>query len=301
MISRVFRQIENVLFFEGSLRVLMYHSVSGDGHRDALTVDSRQLEQHFQYLRAKGYTTILLSDLVAYYDHQRPLPPYPVLITFDDGFRNNLKIALPLAKKYGMKINLFLVPAFIMSGMYKNKPCLRAEDLQQLDHSLVEIGLHSCTHASYAEMILPEVNVDILRCRLELEKMGVLYQPCLAYPYGAYPRGKKEDQALFFKILDKAGIRLAFRIGNRINALPLKNKFLIQRLDIRGDEPLLSFKMSLAFGRKLLGWPRPVRYAFFRIGKKMSSQSLVWLAFLLGMIFFLLIAMLIRSCSLHSA
>ncbi|HWK06197.1 MAG TPA: hypothetical protein VNS58_21295 [Puia sp.] len=62
-----------------------------------------------------------------------------------------------------------------------------------------------------------------------------------------------------FEILGENGIHLAFRIGNRINSLPLRNKFLIQRLDIRGDEPFLLFRISLAFGRKLFGLPGLIR------------------------------------------
>src|SRR5579872_5044332 len=87
------------------LRVLLYHNVSADGRRDDLTVSSSQLEEQFQYLQQAGYTSIAFSDLIAYCDHSKPLPPKPVLVTFDDGFRNNATIAYPLAKKYGIKIN----------------------------------------------------------------------------------------------------------------------------------------------------------------------------------------------------
>src|ERR1700732_958982 len=105
---RLIDQIGKRLFRHKRLRVLMYHSVSGNGYRDALTVDSKQLEEHFRWLQEKGYQTIQFKELIAYYDNNRPLPPNPVLITFDDGYRNNYEIAYPLAKKYQVKINLFL-------------------------------------------------------------------------------------------------------------------------------------------------------------------------------------------------
>lgn len=244
---------------KSGLRVLLYHSVSVDGRKNSLTVTREQLEEQFRHLRAKGYSAILLSELIAYYDHQQPLPKKPVLITFDDGFRNNLEIAYPLAIKYGMKINLFLVPAFMMMGEYKDQPCLRPEDIQKLDPAHVEIGLHSYAHSSYAELAPSKIEADIERCRLSMRTMGINWQPCIAYPYGAYPRRKGYDQNRLFEILDEKGIRLAFRIGNRINPLPLRRQFLIQRLDIRGDEPFLIYRLSLAFGKKLLGLPGLLR------------------------------------------
>jgi len=238
------------------LRVLLYHSISGDGQRDGLTVSHRQLEQQFSYLQSRGYTTILLSDLIAYCDGLKPLPPNPVLITFDDGFLNNVEIAYPLAKKYGIKINLFVVPVFMKRGGYRQERCLQPEDLEGLDPGLVEIGLHSYDHSNYTDLPPAEIEANIDRCVYSLQQMGISYQPCLAYPYGAYPKRRDEVQDGFFHLLEQKGIRLAFRIGNRINPLPFRQKFLIQRLDIRGDEPFLQFQLSLAFGKKLFRVPR---------------------------------------------
>jgi len=213
------------------------------------------LEQQFSYLRRKGYTAILLSDLIAYCEGGKPLPRNPVLVTFDDGFLNNIKIAYPLAKDYGIKINLFVVPVFMKRGGYRNEPCLQPEDIERLDPALVEIGLHSYSHPNYTYLLPAEIEADLDRCLYSLQQMGIPYQPCLAYPFGAYPRRNDEAQSGFFELLEQKGIRLAFRIGNRVNALPLRQKFLIQRLDIRGDEPFFFFRWSLAFGKKFFRLP----------------------------------------------
>ncbi|HEV2482793.1 MAG TPA: polysaccharide deacetylase family protein [Puia sp.] len=229
------------------LRVLLYHSISADGSRDDLTVSAAQLEAQFQHLRRRGYNSILLSDLIAYYERRRSLPPKPVLITFDDGFLNHVTVAYPLAKKYRMKINLFVIPFFIRTGGYRSTPCAQPADLEKMDPALVEVGLHSYAHLSYADLHPEEIEFDIDRGLQTLQEMGIAYQPCLAYPFGAFPRGPQN----LFELLQRKGIRLAFRIGNRINSLPLREKFLIQRIDVRGDESLVRFRLSLGFGRKL--------------------------------------------------
>jgi peptidoglycan/xylan/chitin deacetylase (PgdA/CDA1 family) len=238
-----------------SLRVLMYHSISSRGQMDDLTVDARQLEAHFRHLRTHGYSTILLSDLIAAVQGKCPLPPKPVLITFDDGFKDNFEIAYSLAEQYRVRINLFVVPAFIRQGRYRGLPCMTAEDIHKMDPALVEIGLHSFDHRSYAGMLPSQLAADIDQSVEALIEMNIPFQACLAYPFGAYPRRQGLSQSQLFGILEDKGIHLAFRIGNRINPFPLRNRFLIQRMDITGYDTLQSFRWSLAVGKK---WSRLV-------------------------------------------
>jgi peptidoglycan/xylan/chitin deacetylase (PgdA/CDA1 family) len=251
--ANLYRRFKAVFdtFYNSKLRVLMYHGVSGDGRREGRTVDCGQLEEHFRYLRAQRFSTIGLSELVAFQDQGRALPDNPVLITFDDGFLNNYKIAYPLAEKFGVKINFFLVPAFILAGSYRGQPCLGPEEINKMDPAIVEYGLHSFDHRNYACMTPLGVEQDLDRCLSTMDVMGVPYQPCLAYPYGAFPRRNGHDRGQLFNVLEKHGIRLAFGIGNRLNRLPLPEPFLVQRLEIRGDESFRSFRRCLAYGIKI--------------------------------------------------
>jgi peptidoglycan/xylan/chitin deacetylase (PgdA/CDA1 family) len=240
------------------ISILLYHSVSADGSRDDLTVSKDQLEGHFQYLRSKGYSAIGLSELIAYHRDKTPLPPKPVLITFDDGFKNSIDIAYPLAKALGIKINLFLVPGFMLRGEYRNLPCLGAREINQMDAAFVEVGLHSFTHQRYAEMSPAQAGADIDLCKRYMEGAGIRYQPCLAYPYGAYPLNKGDLQTEMFDILAKNGIQLAFGIGNHLNGLPLRNRFTIQRCEIKGGESFRKFKRRLALGGRSLNPERAI-------------------------------------------
>ena len=47
------------------------------------------------WLAANGYTTILPRDLANHWDHGTPLPPKPVIITFDDGSRSWISWVMP--------------------------------------------------------------------------------------------------------------------------------------------------------------------------------------------------------------
>ena len=70
----------------------------------------------------------------------------------------------------------------------------------------------------------------------------------MAYPYGNFPK-KKNLKKDFFRLLEKNNIKMAFRIGNRVNKFPFKNKFEIQRIDVKGQDSLFTFKCKLRLGK----------------------------------------------------
>jgi len=249
--------IQVARYMDGRLRVLMYHKVSADGKKDFLTITSDDLEAQFQYLQREGYNPILFSDLVSYTVSKKALPSRPVLITFDDGYRDNFTNMYPLLAKYNMKANIFLVSSWVRDGKQATRSAtkegeeyLRVTDIAAMNPAEVEFGLHSLDHKSYSELSTEEVNVDIAGSKAMLTAKGVLFQPCLAFPYGAYPRRNARKQWDFFDVLAANQLALAFRIGNRINRLPLRNPLLVQRLDIRGDDSFQKFVRLLKHGKR---------------------------------------------------
>lgn len=236
------------------MRVLMYHKISDAGINDFLTVSTNNLEAQFNYLSKEGYNAILLSDLVKYVRFGKPLPPNPVLITFDDGYRDNYTAMYPLLEKYGMKANIFLVPAFLaheegLAPKIGSNEYLQLQDIYNMDRSLVEFGLHSYDHKSYKTLSATEMDQDIVKTKAMLITMNIPFQPCLAFPYGAFPKRNPVKLHDFFNTLSNNNIALAFRIGNRLNRLPLKNPLLVQRLDIRGSDPFHKFVQLLRKGK----------------------------------------------------
>ena len=228
------------------LRVLLYHKVSDNGHYDFLTVTGSNLEEQFQFLKQQGYTSILLSDLVKHVRQGAPLPEKPVLITFDDGYRDNYTVMYPLLLKYELKANIFLVPTFLQQDTY-----LQVSDLLAMDPAVVEYGLHSYDHKNYKRLSRAEIEQDIIKSRELLTKLNIPFQECLAYPYGAFPKRNPFKLIAFFRTLAAKQIALAFRIGNRLNPLPLYHPLLIQRLDIRGEDSIQKFEQKVRRGKKL--------------------------------------------------
>ncbi|AXY75594.1 hypothetical protein D3H65_17140 [Paraflavitalea soli] len=235
----------------------MYHKVCAHGNADPLTVPVNSLEAQLQYLKQEGYHSIGLSDLVNHILISTPLPEKPILISFDDGYRDNFTTAYPLFEKYGIKANIFLVPAFLRQEAtragHEASTYLRLEDIQAMDPGLVEYGLHSFDHKSYKILDNDAITADLLQCKNALTEMGISFQPCLAFPYGAYPKKDEAKRRQFLLTLANSQIVAAFRIGNRLNALPLRHPLLIQRLDIQGGNNFKKFTRLLRKGKTLFG------------------------------------------------
>jgi peptidoglycan/xylan/chitin deacetylase (PgdA/CDA1 family) len=101
-----------------SVPILMYHYIStppagADAYRIDLSTSPEQFAAQLDRLLAEGYTTISLYQLLAHLAQGAPLPAKPVVLTFDDGYRDNYEHAFPLLRERGMTATFFVVTDFI--------------------------------------------------------------------------------------------------------------------------------------------------------------------------------------------
>lgn len=98
--------------------VLMYHYLStppadADIYRRDLSVPPELFAAHLDRLVAEGYTTVSLHQVLDSLQRGVPLPEKPVVLTFDDGYRDNYVNAFPLLKERGMQATIFVVTDFM--------------------------------------------------------------------------------------------------------------------------------------------------------------------------------------------
>lgn len=132
-----------------SLPVIMYHHVLENGKFGDYVISTQELESDLNYIREKGYETVLMQDLIDYVNGGKPLPKKPILITFDDGYESNYRYAFPLLKKYQMKAVISVIGYW--SELYStethkhiNYSHLTWEELKELqDSGIVEIQNHT--------------------------------------------------------------------------------------------------------------------------------------------------------------
>lgn len=86
------------------LPILMYHGITEEPKRiGTFVISSRMLEEDLIYIQKKGFQTITIDDVIRFVKEEKPLPPKPIILTFDDGYYNNYCYAYPLLQKYNMK------------------------------------------------------------------------------------------------------------------------------------------------------------------------------------------------------
>lgn len=98
--------------------ILMYHYVSvppagADIYRQDLSVAPDLFAAHLDAISAAGYTPISLYALLDHLNAGAPLPEKPVVLTFDDGYRDNYENAFPRLRDRGLTATFFVVTDFI--------------------------------------------------------------------------------------------------------------------------------------------------------------------------------------------
>jgi len=72
-----------------------------------------EFEKQIKYLKKKKYTFITLSDLTQIIKYMENCNQKFVIFTFDDGFKNVVKNAYPIMKKYNAKGCIYIVSDFV--------------------------------------------------------------------------------------------------------------------------------------------------------------------------------------------
>jgi len=99
------------------LTVLTYHRVgqpgaAGDLDEGVVDVTPDQLDRQLRYLRS-WLDVVSLQDVLAWKRGTRGLPANPVLVTFDDGYRDNHDVALPILSRHGVRATFFVAVDYV--------------------------------------------------------------------------------------------------------------------------------------------------------------------------------------------
>lgn len=159
--------------------ILAYHQVSEAD--DLYSVPAAQFEEQMNYLQENGYTAIDLQQLFDSYEGKTTLPNKPVIITFDDGYEDNLLTALPIMEKYHMRGTVFVITDAVGTTEY-----LSWSQILEMREQHTEIGSHTVAHVALSDISATEQRNEIVKSKAVLEEH--LGQPVkfLAYPYGQF-------------------------------------------------------------------------------------------------------------------
>lgn len=186
------------------LPILMYHYVEyvqdkKDTERQKLDVKPNIFEEQLKTLIAAHYTFITAKDLGNILDGKMPLPPNPIMLTFDDGHWDLDTDVLPLLKKYHVHATAYIISGFVGT----NSDSLTPTQLQDVINSnLVDVGAHTVHHMSLKGKPLRIVQYEVDQSKKTLEDQYHIQVYSFAYPNGSF-----DQQAI--NVVKQAGFTTA--------------------------------------------------------------------------------------------
>lgn len=207
--------------------ILLYHYLEynrdvRDTIRTSLAVTPFWFGKQLEYLKENGYQTITFGDLYNAVRRKGKLPKKPVILTFDDGYRDFYTDAFPLLKKYKAKATVFVIPGFLDKPNYLYSWQLK--EIATDSSHLVTIGAHTMHHPALTSLNLESAYQEILESKLFLEKNFARPVTVFNYPYGLH-----DDHVQ--NLVKKAGFQMAVStiLGESES---LENRYVLPRIRV---------------------------------------------------------------------
>ncbi|MBI1888942.1 MAG: polysaccharide deacetylase family protein [Candidatus Spechtbacteria bacterium] len=241
----------NLLFnsevFSRGCAILMYHSVGEN--RVFFTVRPREFERQMEYLHKHDYSVISLSGLIERLQQGGRNLKKCVVLTFDDGYRDNYANAYPVLKKYGFPATIFVATGFIGQSMdnayHEPLPMLSWGELKEMAGSgIIDIEPHTIHHKKLTELSSYEATAEIQESKKEIEeKLG---KKCASF---AYPHGS--SSASVEDLARGAGFLAAVTTKEGIIGQKNWNPFALKRNSVDSTVNLVVFQAKLGFSNVL--------------------------------------------------
>lgn len=238
---------------------MMYHWVDdrlGDRLR-LYGVTPRALGSQIRWMKAAGYRSCTLEEMLDHVEGRSPLRDRAVLVTFDDGYRDNIENAGPLLEAAGWSAVVFVVVDRVggvnaWDAKHGDPPRELAswDEIRRTDGRTFRFEVHSRTHPELPLVDRTRAVDEIAGAKERFEDAVGREAICFSYPHGAFNLDLEA-------IVRDAGYRVAVtdRMGrNRPGEHPLR----IRRTMVTSRDIFATFAFKVATGYGAQGWARDV-------------------------------------------
>ncbi len=169
--------------------VLMYHHVGAlpadaDSLRSGLTISEDTFRAQMDHLSRTGHNPVSQTQLYRALYKGEPLPPRPVLLTFDDGYADSYESVLPVLEEHSFPATFYVITGEVGVSGYMNW-----QQVIELDWKGMDIGSHTVSHRDLTVVSPEEAERQLGESAAVLaEKLGhPVYWLC--YPSGSFNPG----------------------------------------------------------------------------------------------------------------
>jgi peptidoglycan/xylan/chitin deacetylase (PgdA/CDA1 family) len=220
-----------------TLRVLMYHKVN-DQPNNRMSMPVSLFDEQMAQLKKLGYVVVDLDAVLAHYVEDRPLPDGAVLITFDDGYLDNLENAAPVLHRHGYPAVQFVPLAYVgdrqplpheehLAAHGVLNPTVDWDQLGELERLGVRIESHGISHRPLADLELDEAAREIAISKLRLEER--LGRPVRAF---SFVKGSEAHyKQVHLSLVRQAGYDVAFTAVSGANT-PSSDPLQLRRYNV---------------------------------------------------------------------
>ncbi len=212
------------------LPILMYHYIRVvHDPRDQLgfnlSVTPEDFNRQLDWLAANGYHPVDFNDVRQYFAGQKPLPAKPIILTFDDGYRDFYTAAYPALRAHNFKAVSYVISGFVGGPNYMTWDMVR-----ELDANGIEIGGHTFSHIDLTKASGGELHRQLVDSGGDLaQELG---HPVVDF---CYPAGKYN--AAVAAAVQAAGYQTA-TTTEMGTVHSMGDRFTWSRVRVSGGEPL---------------------------------------------------------------
>lgn len=243
---------ESLRYKGNRIPVLCYHRI-GEGKGSDLreySISPGAFKRQMRYLKKRGFNSLSIESLLQFVTTGGPLPENPIVITFDDGFKETLDNAVPILAGYGLQASFFIVSGKAggendWDKEYKDPlyPLASLNELGGVKEKNIKLESHSLSHKNLPILQGDELSKEISVSKEDMEMRLKKEVRFFAYPYAKFNEETK-------RVVREAGYLAAFSAkGGMVQ--PGDDLFELKRVQILRSDGFTGFLFKTKTGSSI--------------------------------------------------